>query len=125
MDILLLLLLVFSLLWVLVFPVIAYPYYKKLKKEYDCTNGLFAFAIFTGLAIFATPYIAYAIFVAVWFGRALTTIPLLLYPFCILYGLYLFYKSYTRTSKNNAIWYLVATWGSLILLVLSSFLAII
>ncbi len=111
-----------SLLWIIGFPIIAYPYYKSLKKEYNCPDGLFAFAIFSALPIFATPVIAYVIFVAVWFNRALSAIPLLLYPFCNIYGLYLFYKSYTSTKSKKAIWYLIAIWGVLILLILSFFM---
>lgn len=111
-----------SLLWIIGFPIIAYPYYKSLKKEYNCSDGLFAFAIFSALPIFATPVIAYVIFVAVWFNRALSAIPLLLYPFCNIYGLYLFYKSYTSTKSKKAIWYLIAIWGVLILLILSFFM---
>lgn len=109
-----------SLLWVIGFPIIAYPYYKELKKEYNCPNGLFAFAIFSALPLLATPFIAYVIFVAVWFNRAFTVIPLLLYPFCVIYGLYLFYKSFTLNGKAS--WYLVAIWGALIILALSFFL---
>ena len=111
-----------SILWVLVFPIIAYPYYIKLKKEYNCPTGLFAFTIFSALPLFATPFIAYVIFVAVWFNRAFTAIPLLLYPFCVIYGLYLFYKSFTPNGKAKAVWYLIAIWGALILLALSFFL---
>lgn len=108
-----------SLLWVIGFPIIAYPYYKKLKKEYNCPNGLFAFAIFSALPLLATPFIAYVIFVAVWFNRAFTIIPLLIYPFCVIYGLYLFYKSFTQNGTVKAIWYLIAIWGALIFLALS------
>lgn len=111
-----------SLLWIIGFPIIAYPYYKSLKKEYNCPDGLFAFAIFSALPIFATPIIAYVIFVAVWFNRALSAIPLLLYPFCNIYGLYRFYKSYTLYRNIKAMWYLIALWGVLILLTLSFFL---
>ncbi len=113
-----------SLLWVIGFPIIAYPYYKKLKKEYNCPNGLFAFAIFSALPLLATPFIAYVIFVAVWFNRAFTTIPLLIYPFCVIYGLYLFYKSFTQNGKTKVVWYLMAIWGALILLALSFFIII-
>ena len=111
-----------SLLWIIGFPIIAYPYYKKLKKEYSCPDSLFAFAIFSALPILATPLIAYVIFVAIWFNRAFTTIPLLIYPFCVVYGLYLFYKSFTYNGKVKAIWYLIAIWGALILIALSFFL---
>lgn len=111
-----------SILWVLVFPIIAYPYYKKLKKEYNCPTGLFAFAIFSALPLFATPFIAYVIFVAVWFNRAFTAIPLLIYPFCVIYGLYLFYKLFTQNRNSKSVWYLIAIWGALILLALSFFL---
>lgn len=111
-----------SLLWVIGFSIIAYPYAKKLKKEFDCPNGIFAFAIFTTLPIFVTPFIAYVIFILVIFGRVLSTIPLLVYPFCIVYGLYLFYKSFSQNRNNKAIWYLIATWGALILLALSFYL---
>ena len=97
-----------SLLWVIGFPIIAYPYYKRLKKEYNCPTILFTFAIISAIPIFATPFIAYVIFVAVWFNRALATIPLLFYPFCVIYGLYLFYKAFTQDSKAKAIWYLMA-----------------
>lgn len=111
-----------SLLWVIGFPIIAYQYYKSLKKEYNCPTWLFAFAIFSALPLLATPFIAYVIFVAVWFNRACTAIPLLLYPFCVIYGLYLFYKSFTQNSKAKAVWYLIAIWGALILLALSFFI---
>lgn len=111
-----------SLLWAVGYPVMAYPYAKKLKKEYGCPGGIFVFAVFTALSIFATPFIAYVIFVAVWFGRVLTAVPLLLYPFCIIYGLSLFYKSFSQNRNNKAVWYLIAIWGALILLVLSFFL---
>lgn len=111
-----------SLLWVIGFPIIALPYYKSLKKEYNCPIGLFAFAIFSALPLLATPFIAYVIFIAVWFNRAYTAIPLLLYPFCVIYGLYLFYKSFTQNGKVKAIWYLFAIWGALILLALSFFI---
>lgn len=92
-----------SLLWVIGFPIIAYPYYKSLKKEYNCPTGLFAFAIFSALPLLATPFIAYAIFIAVWFNRACSAIPLLLYPFCVIYGLYLFYKSFTQNGKDKSL----------------------
>lgn len=111
-----------SLLWVIGFPIVAYPYYKSLKKEYNCPTGLFAFAIFSALPLLATPFIAYAIFIAVWFNRACTAIPLLLYPFCVICGLYLFYKSFTQNGKSKAVRYLIAIWGALILLALSSFI---
>lgn len=111
-----------SLLWVIGFPIIALHYYKSLKKEYNCPIGLFAFAIFSALPLLATPFIAYVIFIAVWFNRAYTAIPLLLYPFCVIYGLYLFYKSFTQNGKVKAIWYLFAIWGALILLALSFFI---
>lgn len=111
-----------SLLWVIGFPIIAYPYYRRLKKEYNCPNGLFAFAIFSALPIFATPFIAYVIFVAVWFNRAFSAIPLLLYPFCNTYGLYLFYKAFSQNRNYKSIWYLIVIWGVLILLTLSFFL---
>lgn len=111
-----------SLLWAVGYPVMAYPYAKKLKTEYGCPSGIFVFAVFTALSIFATPFIAYVIFVAVWFGRVLTAVPLLLYPFCIIYGLSLFYKSFSQNRNNKAVWYLIAIWGVLILLVLSFFL---
>lgn len=114
--------LAYSLLWVIGFPIIAYLYYKKLKKEYNCPTGIFAFAIFSALPLFATPFIAYVIFVTIWFNRAFTAIPLLLYPFCVIYGLYLFYKSFTQNGKSKAVWYLIAIWGALILLTLSSFI---
>ena len=111
-----------SLLWVIGFPIIAYPYYKSLKKEYNCPTWLFAFAISSALPLLATPFIAYVIFVAVWFNRACTAIPLLLYPFCVIYGLYLFYESFTQNGKAKAVWYLMAIWGALILLALSFFI---
>lgn len=111
-----------SLLWVIGFPIIALPYYKSLKKEYNCPVGLFAFAIFSALPLLAAPFIAYVIFIAVWFNRTYTAIPLLLYPFCVIYGLYLFYKSFTQNGKVKAIWYLFAIWGALILLALSFFI---
>ncbi len=111
-----------SLLWVIGFPIIAYPYYKELKKEYNCPIGLFAFAIFSALPLLATPFIAYVICVAVWFNRAFTSIPLLIYPFCVIYGLYLFYKAFTQNGTVKAIWYLIAIWGALIFLALSFFL---
>lgn len=111
-----------SLLWVIGFPIIALPYYKSLKKEYNCPIGLFTFAIFSALPLLATPFIAYVIFIAVWFNRAYTAIPLLLYPFCVIYGLYRFYKSFTQNGKVKAIWYLFAIWGALILLALSFFI---
>lgn len=111
-----------SLLWVIGFPIIAYPYYKRLKKEYNCPTWLFAFAIFSALPLLATPFIAYAIFIAVWFNRACTAIPLLLYPFCVICGLYLFYKSFTQNGKDKSLWYLIAIWGALILLALSFFI---
>lgn len=111
-----------SLLWAIGFPIIALPYYKSLKKEYNCPVGLFAFAIFSALPLLATPFIAYVIFIAVWFNRTYTAIPLLLYPFCVIYGLYRFYKSFTQNGKVNAIWYLFAIWGALILLALSFFI---
>ena len=111
-----------SLLWVIGFPIIAYPYYKSLKKEYNFPTWLFAFAISSALPLLATPFIAYVIFVAVWFNRACTAIPLLLYPFCVIYGLYLFYKSFTQNGKAKAVWYLMAIWGALILLALSFFI---
>lgn len=111
-----------SLLWVIVYPIIAYPFAKKLKTKYDCPNSIFAFAIFTALPIFATPFIAYVIFVLVFFNRALVTIPLFLYPFCIIYGLYLFYKSFSKNQNSKAVWYLIAIWGALIFLALSFYL---
>ena len=111
-----------SLLWVIGFPIIAYPYYKELKKEYNCPIGLFAFAIFSALPPLATPVIAYVIFISVFFNRGFAIIPLLIYPFCVIYGLYLFYKSFTQNGKAKAIWYLVTIWGALILLALSFFL---
>lgn len=111
-----------SILWVIGFPIIAYPYYKSLKKEYNCPTGLFAFAIFSALPLLATPFIAYVILVAVWFNRAATAIPLLLYPFCITYGLYLFYKSFSQNGKDTSLWYLIAIWGALILLALYCFI---
>lgn len=111
-----------SLLWVIGFPIIALPYYMSLKKEHSCPLGLFAFAIFSALPLLATPFIAYVIFIAVWFNRAYTAIPLLLYPFCVIYGLYRFYKSFTQNGKVKAIWYLVAIWGALILLALAFFI---
>ena len=111
--------LVSSLLWVIGYPIIAYPYAKKLIKEYDCPKGIFAFAILTALLIFATPYIAYCIFALFFFSKPLAAVPLLLYPFCIVYGLYLFYKSISQNRANKAVWYLIATWGVLILLALS------
>lgn len=110
-----------SLLWVIGSPIIALPYYKSLKKEYNCPIGLFTFAIFSALPLLATPFIAYVIFIAVWFNRAYTAIPLLLYPFCVIYGLYRFYKSF-KNGKVKAIWYLFAIWGALILLALSFFI---
>lgn len=111
-----------SLLWAIGFPIIALPYYKSLKKEYNCPVGLFAFAIFSALPLLATPFIAYVIFIAVWGNRTYTAIPLLLYPFCVIYGLYRFYKSFTQNGKVKAIWYLFAIWGALILLALSFFI---
>lgn len=111
-----------SLLWVIGFPIIALPYYKSLKKEYNCPTGLFTFAILSALPLLATPFIAYVIFVAVWFNRAFTTIPLLIYPFCVTYGLYLFYKSFTQNGKDKSPWYLIAIWGALILLALLFFI---
>lgn len=108
-----------SLLWVIGFPIIAYPYYKRLKKEYNCPTILFTFAIISALPLLVAPFIAYVIFVAVWFNRAFTTIPLLIYPFCVIYGLYIFYKSFTQNGKAKAIWYLIAIWGALILLAIS------
>lgn len=105
-----------SLLWVIGFPVVAYPYYKKLKKEYNCPIGIFVFVILTGLLIFATPYIAYGIFVLVWFNRAFSIIPLLLYPFCVTYGLYLFYKSFTKGKANKSVSILIAIWIIVLLL---------
>lgn len=111
-----------SLLWVIGFPIIAYPYYKRLKKEYNCPTILFTFAIISALPLLVAPFIAYVIFVAVWFNRAFTTIPLLIYPFCVIYGLCLFYKSFTQNGKVKAIWYLIAIWGALIFLALSFFL---
>lgn len=114
--------LVSSLLWVIGYPIIAYPFAKKLKTEYNCPNGIFAFAIFSALPIFATPFIAYVIILLVFFNRTLVTIPLFLYPFCIMYGIYLFYKSFSKNQNRKAVWYLIAIWGALILLVLSSYL---
>ncbi|MCM1317003.1 MAG: hypothetical protein NC241_02350 [Bacteroides sp.] len=108
-----------SLLWVIGYPVIAYSYAKKLKKEHHCPNGIFAFAIFTALPIFATPFIAYLILMSVWFRKILIAIPLLLYPFCIVYGLSLFYKSILQNRIDKAKWCLIATWGVLLLLALS------
>lgn len=110
-----------SLLLAVGFPIVAYPYAKRLKKEYKCPNGIFIFAIFTVLPIFATPFIAYVIFVAIWFNRALTTIPLLLYPFCNIYGLYLFYSSFKKGERNKSIWYLVAVWAAILLLAILFF----
>lgn len=105
-----------SLLWAVGFPIVAYPYAKRLKKEYRCPNDIFVFAIFTVLPIFATPFIAYVIFVAIWFNRALTAIPLLLYPFCNIYGLYLFYSSFKKGERNKSVWYLVGVWAVILLL---------
>lgn len=39
-----------SLLWAVGYPVMAYPYAKKLKTEYSCPSGIFVFAVFTGQA---------------------------------------------------------------------------
>lgn len=111
-----------SLLWIIGFPIIALPYYKSLKKDYNCPTGLFAFAIISALPLLATPFIAYLILIVVFFNRACATIPLLLYPFCVVYGLYLFYKSFTQNGKDKSLWYLVAIWGALILLALSFFI---
>lgn len=108
-----------SLLWAIGYPIKAYPYAKKLKKEYDCPNGILAFAIFTALPILAAPFIAYVIFVLVWFNRWVAAIPLLLYPFCIAYGLFLFYKAILQNRTDKAIWRLIATWVAMILLALS------
>lgn len=109
---------VFALLWVVGFPIIAYPYYKELKKEYGCPNGLFAFAIITGLPIFATPFVAYVIFIMVWFNRISAAIPLLVYPFCVAAGLFLFYKSFTEGRIRRSIWCLAAVWVAILLIVL-------
>ena len=109
---------VFSLLWVVGFPIIAYPYYKELKKEYGCPNGLLAFAIITGLLIFATPFVAYAIFIMVWFNRIGAAIPLLFYPICIAVGLFLFHKSFTEGRVAKSIWYLAAVWFAILLIAL-------
>ena len=106
-----------SMLWVFLFPIIAYPYYKKLKKEYNCPNRLFAFAIITALPILATPFVAYVIFLAVWFARAFAAIPLLAFPFCIIYGLFMFYKSF-QTKQNKSVRYLVAVWIAIIVIVI-------
>lgn len=111
-----------SLLWVIGFPIIAYPYYKRLKKEYNCPTILFAFAIISALPLLVAPFIACEIFFAVWLNRAFATVPLLIYPFCVIYGLYLFNKSFTQNGKVKAIWYLIAIWGALIFLALSFFL---
>lgn len=111
-----------SLLWVIGFPIIAYPYYKKLKKNIIVLTAFSLSLFFSALPLLATPFIAYVIFVAVWFNRAFTIIPSLIYPFCVIYGLYLFYKSFTQNGTVKAIWYLIAIWGALILLALSFFL---
>ncbi len=115
--------LAYSLLWVIGFPIIAYPYYNKLKKEYNCPTGLFAFAIFFGSTAFRN-----SVHRLCDFCYRMVLIELLLlyrccfYPFCVIYGLYLFYKSFTQNGKSKAVRYLIAIWGALILLALSSFI---
>lgn len=110
-----------SLIWAIGFPVVAYPYYKKLKQEYNCSVGILVFSILTGLLNLATPFIAYWIFVLVWFNKAFAIIPLLIYPLCVTSGLYLFYKSFANGKTNKSVGVLIAIWAIALLLILSTF----
>lgn len=111
-----------SLVWAIGVPIAAYPYYKKLKNEYNCSKSILAFTILTGILILATPCIAYAIFIMFWFNKTYALLPLLPYPFCITIGLYLFYQSFTKGKTNKSIWYLATSWITVILLAGLSFI---